>query len=169
MVEQVQIRGLKELDKELKRFPARVQKRLLGRAVGKGAQEIKKEVKRIARAEAYDTGSLFRNIRTKRGKRPRKTVVRYMVGVEHGKARPIDAEGMVATKGGRRRRASRRERVGEDPFYYHFIELGTARGIQPVRYMAEGLQAGARGAREALRVELAKAIAKEYSKQRVRR
>lgn len=160
----VQIDGLKELDAALKAFPNRVQKRLLGGAVGKASQEIKKAVKREARARAFNTGALFRNIKSKRGKRPRQTVVRYMVGVEHGKVRPVDAAGTVSGRKGKRRRATRRERTGEDPYYYHFVELGTQRGISPARYMTEGIKRGAASARETLRKDLTKRIAKEFAK-----
>lgn len=164
MAQDVRIIGLKELNANLKAFPLRVQKRLLGGAVAKGALEIKKEVKRKVRSEAFDSGALFRSIKSKRAKRPRQTVVRYMVGAEHGKTRPVDEAGTVSVKKGKRRRATRRERAGENPYYYHFVELGTERGITPVKYMTEGIKQASSRAKEALRKELAKRLQKEFAK-----
>ncbi len=169
MVEQVAIVGLKELTETMKDLPVRVQRRLLGNAVSKGSQEVKRKVKDVARTEAYDTGTLFRNIRTKRGKRPKKTIVRYMVGVEHGKVRPVDAAGTVLGRKGKRRKATRREKAGEDPYYYHFVELGTARGIKAVNYMSRGIDAAETKAVKAMQQELKKRIEREYAKGKVRR
>jgi hypothetical protein len=53
--------------------------------------------------------------------------VQYIVGVEHGRVRPI-VEGRVTVKNrwGKlvTRRASKREKRGDDPFYFRFQELG---------------------------------------------
>ncbi len=160
----IKVEGLKKLDEAMKAFPNRVQKRMLGRATAKGALQIKTAVKAIVKAEAYDTGSLFRNVKTKRGKRPRRTVVRYMIGVEHGKVRPVNEEGKIAGRKGKLRKATRRERAGEDPYYYYFIELGTVRGVRAIRYLTRGLTVSSQQAINAMRIELKKQIETEYAK-----
>lgn len=167
----VRILGLRELEKAMREFPPRLQRQWIGRAVSAGASVIRKNVAGIARAEAFDSGALARNVRAKRGKRPRRSVVRYMIGVEHGKVRPI-TNGMVAGRRGKLRKASRREKAGEDPFYYGMVEVGhkdRAGGQVPgVRYMTRGFAQAGAGAVEALRQSLAKSIERGYPKTRKR-
>ena len=163
------IHGLKELDNAMKGLPRKLQKQVIGGATSKGAQVIKRNVQRLARQRAYDTGVLARNVRAKRAKRKGRDDVRYMVGVEHGKTRPVDADGRVKVRAGKTRRATRREKAGEDPYYYHFVELGTARGIQPARYMTDGIRISRAGALRAFIAEGRKRIDRAFKKRRISR
>lgn len=135
MAERLEIKGLRELEAALKNFTPTLQKRGIRRALGAGAQVIRK----AAAAKApVRTGALKRNVRAVVAKiNLRLGKQSAYVGVETGKAPTPNAEGKVEVrrKGKVRLRAmTRREKRGEDPYYYRFQELGfTAVGRRKAR------------------------------------
>lgn len=122
-----EIRGLPELRRELKALPERLRARALNTALRAGAKVIVAQARANAPAR---TGALRRNIVAKRSQRRRRgrLAERYIVGVQHGRARNTVRVAMIR---GKRRalRATAYDRRGEDPWYFRFQELGyTATG-----------------------------------------
>ncbi|MGR8921868.1 MAG: HK97 gp10 family phage protein [Gammaproteobacteria bacterium] len=110
MAETFRVEGVKELNRALKRFPARLQGRATRAALLAGARVIARGAKSAAPRR---TGALRKNIVAKRGNRryDKPGRVRAIVGVRHGKTR---------TRG----RQTAYDRRGQDPFYFRFQELG---------------------------------------------
>ena len=133
----VRIEGLAELERKLKQFPTKLQRRAVTAAMRAGAREIVKEVK--ARAPV-DSGALKRNVGTKRGSKrfDRGLAGRQIVGVRHGKVR---------TTG----KLTGYDKRGDDPFYYRFQEKGftavgrrkaASRAVRAVRRSGLGVYYG---------------------------
>lgn len=170
--QQIEVKGLRELNERMKQFPVKLQKRGVNQAVAAAAKVIVK----LARAAApVDTGAMRRNIKAKKRK-PRKLAAYTAIGVEHGKVLGIDAAGLTSQYDRRlkkmvTRRASAREKRGEDPYYFRWVELdhmATGRrkrrkgGSGPVipgkRFLTNAMTNGAGAALDAMRTRLRLAI-----------
>lgn len=127
------IRGLGELEENIKKLPYTMRKKV----VRAGLTEATKVIVKDAKANApVRTGALRRNIKARAGKKGKarrhgRFAVTRIVGVEHGKVGQLLATskgfGVKTSKGVRK--ASAREKRGEDPYYWWFQELGyTTRG-----------------------------------------
>lgn len=105
--QEVELHGMKELLKAMQELPPKIAKKAVSKALRKGAAIIVQ----AARAEApVNTGVLRRNIVARSGG-IKKGIMHAVVGVEAGKIR---------TSG----RLTRREKRGEDPFYWKYQEIG---------------------------------------------
>ena len=119
---EIAVHGLPELRKVLEDMPAKVQRKILGKAVRDGAVIVRD----IARASAPSaSGALRRNVQVRKVRYA--DGVKYIIGVEVGTI--VQATGgRVVRRAGRHKvkvvKASRREKRGENPFYYRFQELG---------------------------------------------
>lgn len=135
MPERLEVKGLREIEAALKGFTPALQKRAIRQALGAGARVVRD----AARANApVRTGVLKRNIQAVVGKiNPAKGIQNAYIGEETGKVGPVNAAGKVEFKrrGKLRLRAqTRREKRGEDPYYYRFQEIGfTAVGRRKAR------------------------------------
>lgn len=143
MAEQLQIKGLRELEAAMKAFVPKLQKRGIRQALGAGARVIRD----AARLKAPErTGTLKRNIQAVVGRiNARQGIQSAYVGVETGKVGPaIAGKVEVKRKGKTRLRAqTKREKRGEDPYYYRFQELGfTAVGRRKARSGASKRRGG---------------------------
>ena len=144
MPERLEVKGLRELEAALKGFTPALQKRSIRQALGAGGRVVRD----AARARApVRSGVLRRNIQVVVGKiNPGKGIQNAYIGIETGKVGQVTAEGKVAFKrrGKARFRAqTRREKRGEDPFYYRFQELGfTAVGRRKARSGASKRRGG---------------------------
>ena len=119
---------------ELRTAMSELAPRLLKKAMSKGLRLAAVRVQKAAQAKApvrqdgkVAGGALKRNI-TKRRTRIRNNRITYLVGVETGKVVLLKGRklAVAGSKNGvlKVRKATRRERAGEDPFYYRFQELG---------------------------------------------
>lgn len=105
MAETVRIEGLKELDRALRAFPLKVQKKVMRRSVAAAAKVIFTEIKAAA---PRDSGALRRSIaRRFRSQRRDKKTLKQSIYVRTGQGR---------TKGQLRR--------GDDPYYWYMQEFG---------------------------------------------
>jgi hypothetical protein len=115
----------------LQGLPDKILNRAVGRGVNRGAAVVVKSAKSKAPIGSYTNGRvggvLRRNI-TKKKLRNRANRITYIVGVEAGKITTStqDAKKVVVRTRGRikLRSKTRREKVGEDPFYYRWVEEG---------------------------------------------
>ena len=161
----IQISGLAELERELKALPAKLQRRSLNNAMNAGARVVQQEIKNRAPVK---TGTLKRNVASRKGKPRNGLEARVVIGVRTGKVQ------------------KRGKRKGQfvDPYYYKFQELGfTAVGrrkfasrterqarkrgagsygrlIPGRRFMRDGLTAAGPRALEAIRGRLATELAR---------
>lgn len=71
----VEIKGLKELLRDLKQLEPKVAKKILRRSTKKGLEPVKKEVEAIA---PRDTGALASSLKIKPGRRKRNTISRVV-------------------------------------------------------------------------------------------
>ena len=114
MPQQIQVRGLAELNRELKAFPAKLQKKAVRRAIAAGAKIVQKDAKANA---PRNSGATRRAIATKSTpSRSQPNLVRSSVFVRTG---------------GNRTKATRGR--NEDPYYWYFQEFGyraTGRGAK---------------------------------------
>lgn len=117
--------GLPQLKELMLSLPSKVAVKIVSAGIRAGATSLVKEARAMA---PNRTGALRRAISVRRGKRDRKTRVTYYVGVETGKIPTIDENGRVKIRKRNgvlsSRKATRREKAGEDPFYYRWQELG---------------------------------------------
>lgn len=115
---EIAVKGLAELRQTLLKFPAKIQRRALDKAMAAGARVVVAAAKRNA---PVDTGAIKRNIVAKKGPKRYQAGAdsRYIVGVRHGKTNTN-----ATTAGGRTRKVSAYDKRGEDPYYWRFQELG---------------------------------------------
>ena len=105
MVDTVKIRGLKELNNELKRFPVKIQKTAIRKGVRAGARLIQQKAKTLVPVKS---GATRRAI---------------SVGANNSRGEPNIIRASVYVKtGGRRTRAQKRK--NEDPYWWYFQERG---------------------------------------------
>lgn len=125
------VTGLKQLDDKLTAMPAAMQKKFVRGALRKGAKRIVVEVKRIIKAEAYDTGTLHKSFKVKSLKRSRKRV---------GVSMFVDREKLFTNYASKHGGKKPHPASGEnEPFYYlAAIEFGTETQ-EPVRPMRRAL------------------------------
>ena len=141
MAEQIEIKGLRELDKRLKQFPQRIQNRILRGAFAAGARVIQREAK--ARAPIADRatpkafrGQLRANI-VVRSKRSPKGAIAYVTLRQKGKAGNPD-----------------------NAYYGRFVEFGTSKmAAQP--FMRPAFEAKHREALDRIKRQLARGIERE--------
>ena len=181
---EIEVEGLKELDRALAEFPLKLQRRILNKAMAAGARIIANEVK--ARAPVK-TGAIKRNVGYKRGDRRYNEpgmAGRHIVGVQHGKVRSKPS--VIRLPSGRRKIAklTKYDLRGQDPFYFRFVEKGyhavgrlpkqkgvnaraarrqrvaAARFVPGQRFMQQGFNASAGRAVEKVRQVLAAEIEK---------
>lgn len=120
------IDGLEALDKELKQLPANIQKKLLRKPLRAGAVLMRNAVQSSA---PRNTGATARAVKIEQVRsRSNPSRITYAVGIETGKVqRSSVTSGLSSTrvKGALKvRKASARERRGEDPYYWRFQEFG---------------------------------------------
>ncbi len=65
------VTGFKELDAKLGTLEPKVQRKFVRGALRKGGKRLTKEIQRIVREEAYDTGALYRTLKVQSLKRRR--------------------------------------------------------------------------------------------------
>ena len=109
MAHRIGVDGLKELNESLKRFPIKLQKRALRRAVSAGASVVVKAQKATAPVlQEFDrrrtAGALKRGVTKQRRTRGVKIAALFAVGVASGKS----------------------DDATNDPFYKRFVESGYA-------------------------------------------
>lgn len=110
MAEQIKVSGLAEINAAFKRIEARLERRLLTRALMTAARISVAEAKRRV---PVDTGELRRNIRARPDK-PEEFSARVTIGVRR------------LTKAQLAKQRASRENAS-DPFYWRFVELGTSK------------------------------------------
>lgn len=119
------VEGLPQLKAAMMAVPAKVMKQAVRKAVREAGNIVVKEAK--ARAPRRPgSGVLRRNI-TKKMTKVRNNRITVLVGVESGKVQLNEGGTHVTFKSHgktKMRRATRRERRGEDPYYYRFQEVG---------------------------------------------
>lgn len=135
MAERLQIEGLRELEAAMKGVAPKLQKRGIRQALGSAARVIR-DAARVRAPER--TGALKRNISAVVGRiNSAKGVQNAYVGVETGKVQAPNAAGKVEVRRNgkiRLRAQTKREKRGEDPYYYRFQERGfTAVGRRKAR------------------------------------
>ncbi len=166
------VKGLPEVQKTLDGFADNVKRRIAGRGVRSAATIVRN----YARMQApKKSGALKRNIKYKRARKSR-VYVTYFVGVETGKVGAIDAAGTVFNaRTGKRRKATGREKRGEDPFYYRWVEQGfhargTRRGgpakrfVLGQKFLSKSIARTAPAALSAMRRQINTEIHAEYHK-----
>ena len=134
------VQGLPDLKRALGELPGKVERRAIRGAIRQGADLLRKSAMALAPVRSEGTrsggvvqppGSLRRNIQKKKLRQVRGRIA-YIIGVETGKVITLKGTGKVAVQSRgrlRTRKATKRERRGDDPFYYRFVELGfTHRG-----------------------------------------
>lgn len=141
------VQGVQDLKKALRALPANVERKAVRGAIRQGAELLRRTAKTLAprRSEGnrsggivQPAGTLRRNIQKKKLRTVRGRLT-YIIGVETGKTITLKGTGKVAFQSRgklRTRKATRRERRREDPFYYRFVELGfthTGGGRVPAR------------------------------------
>lgn len=130
------VKGVPDLKKALLDLPTKVERMAVRGAIRQGAELLRKSAVALAprRSEGkrsggivQPAGTLRRNIQKKKLRTVRGRLT-YIIGVETGKTITLKGTGKVAfqSRGGklRTRKATKRERRREDPFYYRFVELG---------------------------------------------
>lgn len=183
MAERIEVKGLRELETALKTFTPKLQKNGIRGALTAAARIVN----RAAKAKApVRTGVLKRNVNfVVRKINPHTGRQNAYVGVEAGPVPIPNAEGKVAFQRrgkARLRNMTKREKRGEDPYYYRFQELGfTAvgrrkartgaakrRGVSAVgtkvpgkRFLTNGLNNNVSAAIEKFRSNLAAFIARQ--------
>lgn len=126
MADTFKIEGFAELSKELEKLPIKIQKKILRKSVKAGAVLMRDRARALAPKR---TGATARAIKVESTtSRSRPGIISFAVGVETGKVQRLTAStGKVATKVKGKlklRKASARERRGEDPYYWKFQEFG---------------------------------------------
>jgi HK97 gp10 family phage protein len=134
------VQGVADLKRALGELPGKVERKAIRGAIRQGAELLRKSAVALAPIRTEGTrsggvvqrpGSLRRNIQKKKLRQKRGRVA-YIIGVETGKVITLKGTGKVAFQSRgrlRTRKATKRERRGDDPFYYRFVELGfTHRG-----------------------------------------
>jgi len=112
----IKVEGLAELDKKLREFAPKLQKKMLTKSLRAAAKVIQTE----AKAEApSDTGTLKRNI-VVRGARKRGAAARVSIGIKTKTQTFADS-----AKNRRAGRAGKKYKVAGDAFYGRFVEFGT--------------------------------------------
>lgn len=155
IINEVPVRGLREIDKRLKAFPAKIQRAALNKALRAGAQLIVKEAKATA---PVDTGATRRNIIAKVARDKKGRAARMIIGVRHGRVRTQETKIRVRGKE-RIRKLTAYDRRGEDPFYWRFVELGTSR-IAGRHFLTKAFDSQSQVALEKFRSTLAAEIEK---------
>jgi HK97 gp10 family phage protein len=122
MVDSINVKGLRELDRTLKQLPARLGEKVMRAALRAAGQVIRKDA--ITRVPILKAPSKYRKPGTvKRAiviKRSRKDKFGVYVTVRGLKAKQIKA-----FKGGKVNKAAAQN--PDDPFYWLFLEFGTAK------------------------------------------
>lgn len=138
----IEVKGLSQIRDRMLKFPKRIQGRVLDKAMRAGAKVIAAEVRQRAPVK---TGAIQRNVLAKRGDRRFKgeSDSRFIVGVQHGKARTRETKWTSKTGKTRTNRLTKYDKRGEDPFYYRFQE----RGFHAVGRVAKGKGAWSRAKR----------------------
>lgn len=127
MADTFKIEGFAELSKELDRLPLKVQNKILKKSVKAGAVLMRDRARALAPKRTGATARAIKFESTTSRSRP--GTISFAVGVETGKVQALTAKtGKVSIrdkKGNRKlRRATARERRGEDPYYWKFQEFG---------------------------------------------
>jgi HK97 gp10 family phage protein len=119
------VTGAKELNRILRDLPKNLQKRAINKAASKAAQVIVKQAKSDATVGA--TGAMKRNIK-KEAWRSRYYAKTFAIGVAHGKVPENVGEGIGVSENSKGKlsikKLSAREKRGEDPYYFRWVELG---------------------------------------------
>lgn len=130
----VQMTGLRELGAALKELDSRVQKRIARSATSAGARVIANEAKRLV---PVDTGNLKKNIRTANLKPNQPGIQETAVGV--------------------------RVKGKESPFYWTFLEFGTAK-MAPKPFLRPAFESKKVEAAERIKEQLGKRLDAEAKK-----
>ena len=119
------VSGLPELKAAMHDLPRKIMVRAVRKAIVKGAQTVVVEARR--RAPTRPGSGVLRRYITKKMTKVRNNRITALVGVETGKA-TLNKEGTHVTFKTRgkykTRRATKREKAGDDPYYYRFQEVG---------------------------------------------
>ena len=147
------VTGDKELDAKLSGLTTGIQRKFVRGALRKGSKRLTKEVQRIVRAEAYDTGAFYKSLKTKSLKRSRNKV---------GVAVMPDRDKLFAnykrTHDGKPPHPAKGE---SDPFYYvAAIEFGTDT-VPAVKPLREALYENAGVYQEYFKADLRQFIAEQ--------
>ncbi len=122
------VTGDKELDAKLTAMTPALQRKFVRGALRRGSKRLTTEIKRIVRAEAYDTGAFHKSIRSKSLKRSRNRV---------GIAVMPDRDKLFANYAKKHDGKTPHPAKGEtDPFYYvAALEFGTETmpAVKPLR------------------------------------
>ena len=118
-----ELEGYEDVVRSMRALPEKLQRKVLRKGLRAGAAVLRAD----ARANApKDTGALKRNIIVENTS-PKGSLVKlissFAVGVESGKVGAITG-GKIKGKGGKTRNATRREKAGEDPYYWIWQEKG---------------------------------------------
>ena len=127
MAKTLHVTGFAELEKRFRALPDKFQRKTATRMTRAAATVVRDDA-RVTTLFKDRTGALRRNITIRKSKKNQdRDKVIYIIGVEHGKTREV-VNGKVTYKNrwGKvvTRRATKREKRGEDPFYWRFVELG---------------------------------------------
>ena len=174
---EIDVIGIEDLRKALLEFDDKVSRKAIRSATLAGAKvsaaAIAANAPVMSKPNKYTRkldprrvpGAIKRNVTTVRRTRGVAIASLYAVGVENGHVGPTSVFGTVVGSKGRARKATRREKRNEDPFYTKFVERGyTAVGSKrggsgrkiPGRFFMENAHAASDStAFEAMRKKLA--------------
>ena len=130
------VEGLPEIQRALERVAPRESRRILRRALGKMASDMRREIKASA---PVDTGTLRRAIRSK---------------LDRGSRESVEASVRITT--GRKAR--------DDAWYWRFVEYGTKK--RPARHLIrQAIERARSNLAEAFRAKFGVAFEREMEKQ----
>lgn len=122
MVDSINVKGLRELDRTLKALPARIGEKVMRAALRAAGQVIRKDAR--SRVPILKSPSKYRKPGTVKNaiviKRSRRDKFGVFVTV-----RTLKAKQIKAFKGGKVNKAAAQN--PDDPFYWLFLEFGTAK------------------------------------------
>ncbi len=156
------LEGYDRLLSSMRSLPEKLQRQVIRKSIRAGASSMRK----TARANAPKrSGALDRNIivasSSPKGKLG-KVISSYAVGVDSGKVGAV-VDGRVATSRGKSRKATRREKAGEDPFYWVWQETGYQNGPKKVpgkKFLEKALKMNQDKTFNAVRIKLKQEIDK---------
>ena len=138
---QINVTGVHELMKALDHLKKNEWHLLVKRSVNAAMKPVLKQAKRNAKTYAADTGLMWRSLQIKQARYYHKS--NLIMGRIQPKSEWHTGNPRGLTKKGKARfesrAASRKTRSENAAKYAHFTELGTKRGVRPVRWLRNAL------------------------------
>lgn len=127
----VVVTGFRELDAKLRTMPAKLQKKFVRGALKKGGKRLTRAIRWILRAEAYDTGALYKAVQVKPLK-ARKD--RIGIAVMPSRSRLLSVRAKLEQKA-RKKAGNATFATPNMDYYPQFVEYGTQHmpAVRPFR------------------------------------